>query len=151
MKRACKLQEFTAHGSAVTCLKLGQKTAGVLVTGGEDKKVNVWALGKPVPQLTLTGHHSAIESVAFDVEEVRVAAGACGGTLKLWDLEANKVMRTLTGHRASCLAVDFHPAGMFLASGSADTNVKPRWHTAGNWWSRWYCPAVEHVGWEAAT
>ncbi|KAK9835103.1 hypothetical protein WJX84_012191 [Apatococcus fuscideae] len=124
MKRACKLQEFTAHGSAVTCLQLGKKTAGVLVTGGEDKKVNVWALGKPVPQLTLTGHHSAIESVAFDVEEVRVAAGACGGTLKLWDLEANKVMRTLTGHRASCLAVDFHPAGMFLASGSADTNVK---------------------------
>ena len=51
MKRACKLQEFTAHGSAVTCLQLGKKTAGVLVTGGKDKKVNVWALGNPVPQL----------------------------------------------------------------------------------------------------
>lgn len=51
MKRACKLQEFTAHGSVVTCLQLGRKTSGVLVTGGEDKKVNVWALGKPVPQL----------------------------------------------------------------------------------------------------
>ncbi|KAK9824729.1 hypothetical protein WJX74_001799 [Apatococcus lobatus] len=124
MKRACKLQEFTAHGSAVTCLQLGRKTAGVLVTGGEDKRVNVWALGKPVPQLTLVGHQSGIESVAFDPEEVRVAAGAAGGSLRLWDLAVNKVSRTLTGHKASCTAVDFHPFGNFLASGSADTNVK---------------------------
>ena len=31
--------------SAGTCPQLGKKTAGVLVTSGEDKEVNVWALG----------------------------------------------------------------------------------------------------------
>lgn len=34
------------------------------------------------------------------------------------------VIRTLTGHRSSCLSVDFHPFGDFFASGSLDTSVK---------------------------
>lgn len=55
MKRAYKLQEFVAHTSHVNCLKIGRKSAGVLVTGGEDKKVNVWAIGKPTPVLVSSG------------------------------------------------------------------------------------------------
>ncbi len=39
--------EFAAHAAAVNCLRIGRKSSGVLVTGGEDKKVNVWAIGKP--------------------------------------------------------------------------------------------------------
>lgn len=34
------------------------------------------------------------------------------------------VVRTLTGHRSNCIAVDFHPFGEFFASGSLDTNLK---------------------------
>lgn len=36
-----------AHSSNVNCLKIGRKTSRVLVTGGEDHKVNLWAIGKP--------------------------------------------------------------------------------------------------------
>lgn len=36
-----------AHASAVNCLKIGRKSSRVLVTGGEDHKVNLWAIGKP--------------------------------------------------------------------------------------------------------
>jgi WD40 repeat protein len=46
-KRAYKLQEFVAHSSTVNCLKIGRKSSRVLVTGGEDHKVNLWAIGKP--------------------------------------------------------------------------------------------------------
>jgi WD40 repeat protein len=46
-KRAYKLQEFVAHSAAVNCLKIGRKSSRVLVTGGEDHKVNLWAIGKP--------------------------------------------------------------------------------------------------------
>ncbi len=34
------------------------------------------------------------------------------------------MVRTLTGHRSSCLSLEFHPFGDFLASGSLDTNLK---------------------------
>ncbi|KAF2936536.1 katanin p80 WD40 repeat-containing subunit B1 homolog KTN80.4 [Oryza sativa Japonica Group] len=123
-KRAYKLQEFVAHSSNVNCLKIGRKTSRVLVTGGDDHKVNLWAIGKPNSILSLSGHTSAVESVNFDSTEVFVAAGAASGTIKLWDLEEAKIVRTLTGHRSNCMSVDFHPFGEFFASGSLDTNLK---------------------------
>ncbi|XP_010546257.1 PREDICTED: katanin p80 WD40 repeat-containing subunit B1 homolog [Tarenaya hassleriana] len=123
-KRAYKLQEFVAHSAAVNCLKIGRKSSRVLVTGGEDHKVNLWAIGKPNAILSLYGHSSGIDSVTFDASEVLVAAGAASGTIKIWDLEEAKVVRTLTGHRSNCIAVDFHPFGEFFASGSLDTNLK---------------------------
>lgn len=123
-KRAYKLQEFVAHASNVNCLKIGRRTSRVLVTGGEDHKVNLWAIGKPNAILSLSGHTSAVESVSFDSSEVLVAAGAASGTVKLWDLEEAKIIRTLTGHRSNCISVDFHPFGEFFASGSLDTNLK---------------------------
>ncbi|XP_043700976.1 katanin p80 WD40 repeat-containing subunit B1 homolog KTN80.4-like isoform X2 [Telopea speciosissima] len=123
-KRAYKLQEFVAHSSSVNCLKIGRKSSRVLVTGGEDHKVNLWAIGKPNAILSLPGHTSAIESVSFDSSEALVAAGAASGTIKLWDLEEAKIVRTLTGHRSNCISVDFHPFGEFFASGSLDTNLK---------------------------
>ena len=36
-----------AHGASVNCVSLGHKSGRVLVTGGDDKKVNLWAVGKP--------------------------------------------------------------------------------------------------------
>ncbi|KAJ9691763.1 hypothetical protein PVL29_013836 [Vitis rotundifolia] len=123
-KRAYKLQEFVAHSSSVNCLKIGRKSSRVLVTGGEDHKVNLWAIGKPNAILSLSGHTSGIDSVSFDSSELLVAAGAASGTIKLWDLEEAKIVRTLTGHRSNCISVDFHPFGEFFASGSLDTNLK---------------------------
>ena len=40
-------EEFVAHGSNVSCLSLGPSSGRVMVTGGEDRKVNMWAVGKP--------------------------------------------------------------------------------------------------------
>ncbi|KAJ0963968.1 hypothetical protein J5N97_029090 [Dioscorea zingiberensis] len=121
-KRAYKLQEFVAHSSNVNCLKIGRRTSRVLVTGGEDHKVNLWAIGKPNALLSLSGHTSAVESVSFDSSEVMVAAGAASGTIKLWDLEEAKIVRDSNGSRSNCMSVDFHPFGEFFASGSLDTN-----------------------------
>eukprot|EP00238_Polyblepharides_amylifera_P000166 CAMPEP_0196573322 /NCGR_PEP_ID=MMETSP1081-20130531/3235_1 /TAXON_ID=36882 /ORGANISM="Pyramimonas amylifera, Strain CCMP720" /LENGTH=893 /DNA_ID=CAMNT_0041890983 /DNA_START=174 /DNA_END=2855 /DNA_ORIENTATION=- len=124
MKRAYKLQDFVAHAGPVNCLKIGRKSSGVMVTGGEDKKVNMWAIGKPTAILSLAGHQFPVECVTFDCAEENVVAGSSAGTIKLWDLEEAKVVRSLTGHRSNCVAVDFHPFGEFFASGSSDTNLK---------------------------
>jgi katanin p80 WD40 repeat-containing subunit B1 len=40
-------EEFVAHTSNVNCLHIGRKSGQVLCTGGDDKKVNVWQIGKP--------------------------------------------------------------------------------------------------------
>ena len=36
-----------AHSALVKCLALGPSSGRVMVTGGEDRKVNMWAVGKP--------------------------------------------------------------------------------------------------------
>lgn len=41
---------------------------------------------------SLSGHTSAVSSVAFDAGEEFVIAGSEGGTVKMWDLEAKKGM-----------------------------------------------------------
>ncbi|KAM7274571.1 hypothetical protein ACFE04_016437 [Oxalis oulophora] len=141
-KRAYKLQEFVAHTSAVNCLKIAKKSSRVLVTGGEDHKVNLWAIGKPNAILSLSGHTSGIDSVTFDSSEVLVAAGAANGTIKLWDLEeaksmftmlfflrlwdltAGKLLHEFKSHDGQIQCIDFHPHEFLLATGSADRTVK---------------------------
>lgn len=123
-KRAWKLQELVAHSSNVNCLALGPKSGRVMVTGGEDKKVNLWAVGKQNCIISLSGHTSPVDSVKFNSSEELVVAGSQSGTMKIYDLEPAKIVRTLTGHRNSIRCMDFHPYGEFVASGSTDTNVK---------------------------
>lgn len=119
-----KLQEFIAHSANVNCLSLGRKSGRVMVTGGDDKKVNLWAVGKPNCILSLIGHTTPVECVRFDPREVMVCAGSMSGALKVWDLEAVKIIRTLTGHKANVRCLDFHPYGDFIVSGSLDTGIK---------------------------
>ncbi|XP_072013551.1 katanin p80 WD40 repeat-containing subunit B1-like [Amphiura filiformis] len=123
-KRSWKLQEFVAHGGNVNCLSLGPKSGRVMVTGGDDRKVNMWAVGKPNCIMSLAGHNSPVECVRFSSSEELVAAGSQSGSLKIWDLEAAKIVRTLTGHKSNMRCLDFHPYGDFVASGSLDTNIK---------------------------
>ncbi|XP_076330249.1 katanin p80 WD40 repeat-containing subunit B1-like isoform X3 [Tachypleus tridentatus] len=123
-KRSWKLEEFMAHGASVRCLAFGKKSGRVIVTGGEDKKVNLWAVGKPNCIMSLTGHTTPVECVKFGHAEDMVCAGSVSGALKIWDLEAAKILRTLTGHKSDVKCLDFHPYGDFIASGSLDTNIK---------------------------
>ncbi|XP_021342965.1 katanin p80 WD40 repeat-containing subunit B1-like isoform X2 [Mizuhopecten yessoensis] len=123
-KRAWKLQEFVAHAANVNCLAIGHKSGRVMVTGGEDRKVNLWAVGKPNCIMSLTGHTTPVEAVRFGHEEEIVVAGSVSGALKIWNLEEAKIMRTLTGHNASIRSLDFHPFGDYAASGSMDCNIK---------------------------
>ncbi|KAK6917490.1 Katanin p80 subunit, C-terminal, partial [Dillenia turbinata] len=116
--------EFVAHSTAVNCLSIGKKACRLFITGGEDQKVNLWAIGKPTSLMSLCGHTSPVESLSFDAAEILVASGASSGAIKLWDLEEGKMVRTLTGHRSNCTAVEFHPFGEFFASGSMDTNLR---------------------------
>ncbi|KAL0126718.1 hypothetical protein PUN28_005228 [Cardiocondyla obscurior] len=123
-RRSWKLQEFAAHTPNVNCLALGHKSGRVLVTGGDDKKVNLWAVGKQNCIMSLSGHTTPIECVRFGQTEDLVCAGSQTGALKIWDLEHAKLARTLTGHKSGIRCMDFHPYGELLASGSLDTAIK---------------------------
>ncbi len=41
-----RAEEFQAHVPTVTCASIGRKSMGVIVTGGDDKLVNLWTIGR---------------------------------------------------------------------------------------------------------
>ncbi|KAL6469090.1 hypothetical protein MHYP_G00226140 [Metynnis hypsauchen] len=123
-KTSWKLQDVVAHSSKVSSLVLGKSSSRLLATGGEDCRVNIWAVNKPNCIMSLTGHTSPVVCVQFSSSEEQVVAGSESGSLRVWDLEAAKILRTLMGHKANICSLDFHPFGEYLASGSVDTNIK---------------------------
>uniref|UniRef100_A0A8C9S4Q2 Katanin p80 WD40 repeat-containing subunit B1 n=1 Tax=Scleropages formosus TaxID=113540 RepID=A0A8C9S4Q2_SCLFO len=123
-KTSWKLQEIVAHSSNVSSLALGKTSGRLLATGGEDCLVNIWAVSKPNCIMRLTGHNNPVECIQFSSSEEQVVAGSQSGSLRVWDLEAAKILRTLMGHKANICSLDFHPFGEHLASGSLDTNIK---------------------------
>nr|CAH7757439.1 unnamed protein product [Callosobruchus chinensis] len=123
-KRSWKFQDFMAHNANVNCLALGHKSGRVMVTGGDDKKVNLWAIGKQSCFMSLSGHTTPVDCVQFNQLEELVCAGSRAGALKVWDLEAAKLVRTLNGHKYAIKCIDFNPYGDCLVSGSADSSIK---------------------------
>nr|XP_023682953.1 katanin p80 WD40 repeat-containing subunit B1 [Paramormyrops kingsleyae] len=123
-KTSWRLQEIVAHSSNVSSLALGKTSGRLLATGGEDCRVNIWAVSKPNCIMSLKGHTSPVECMQFSSSEEQVVAGSQSGSLRVWDLEAAKILRTLMGHKANICSLDFHPFGEYLASGSMDTNIK---------------------------
>ena len=82
------------------------------------------------PQIVVqTGHTGAVMSVAFSPDGKTLASGGWDNTIKLWDIAAGTLARTLTGHTDSVRSVAFTPDGKALASASDDHTVK-LWDTA---------------------
>lgn len=62
--------------------------------------------------------------MCFNHSEDLVCAGSQTGALKIWDLEAAKLLRTFTGHKGAIKCMDFHPYGDYLTTCSCDSTVK---------------------------
>ena len=62
----------------------------MLATGGDDRRVNLWSLGKPNNVLSISGITSPVQSVAFNSSENWIGAGSKSGVIKVFDLEEKK-------------------------------------------------------------
>uniref|UniRef100_A0A3B4XEG6 Katanin p80 WD40 repeat-containing subunit B1 n=1 Tax=Seriola lalandi dorsalis TaxID=1841481 RepID=A0A3B4XEG6_SERLL len=149
-KISWRLQEFEAHSSSVSCLALGKSSGRLLATGGEDCRVNIWAVSKANCIMSLTGHKNPVECVQFNMSEEQVVAGSQSGSIRVWDLEAAKsethfvlfvsvfhircqhmiyhkrdeVEFVFQGHTQAVRSLAFSPDGKWLASASDDCTVK---------------------------
>ncbi|GJN17484.1 hypothetical protein PR202_gb04555 [Eleusine coracana subsp. coracana] len=54
LTRHPKIEEFVAHDAEVRSLSIGKKSSRVFITGGSDRKVNLWAIGKQTPLLVFS-------------------------------------------------------------------------------------------------
>ena len=119
-------QHFAAHKGTIRCAAWGKKYGGLFATGGEDHVVNVWRLGHVHALKTLDSlFTSPVSALVFNTNETKLAAATDGGTIRIYDFENDKVIRTLNGHLTECTSLHFHPfASNYLISTSRDNNLK---------------------------
>ncbi|KAK0649176.1 hypothetical protein B0T16DRAFT_326365 [Cercophora newfieldiana] len=88
-----------------------------------------WELGKytnfqlPHPNHPEEGHGECIYSLQFN--DQYLVSGSRDRSLKIWDLETRRCLRTLVKHRGSvlCLQFDSDPEEDIVVSGSSDSDV----------------------------
>jgi WD40 repeat protein len=75
--------------------------------------------------LYLDGHHDrAVGCVSYSPDGKRLASAGSDGTVKIWDAETGKQLRSLEGHTDQVFCAVFSPDGNWIASAGIDKTVK---------------------------
>lgn len=82
------------------------------------------------PELVMqTGHSKAIGAVVFSPDNKWIASGGFDDTIKIWEAERGRELRSLTGHNGPIKSLAWSSDGRWLVSGSIDKTVK-LWNVA---------------------
>ena len=99
----------------------------MLATSGHiDGFIDLWTLPKKHIKHTnrISGHLSAVSSIAFSPDGKMLASAGDDDTLRLWNVEEGSEIKSITEHSNDVHSVVFSPDGKTLASGSKDNTIK---------------------------
>jgi len=88
----------------------------VTFSGGVEQQVQ--------PVAVLRGHTSWVLGVAITADGRRAVSGSNDGTVRVWDLEAYRLIARLEGHTGTVYGVAITADGRRAVSGSADNTVR---------------------------
>jgi WD40 repeat protein/serine/threonine protein kinase len=110
-----------AHG-----MRVGFSPDGRLRAAGESLSgaVKVWAALGGGERYVLTGHSASVHSLAFSSDGGLLATGSFDQTVRLWDLQIGRLLRTLPDHGNVVICQAFGPDGKQLASASRGGPVR---------------------------
>nr|VDC79868.1 unnamed protein product [Brassica rapa] len=98
----------------------------LLASAGHDKKVFVWNMETLHTEIPPEEHGHIITDVRFQPNSTQLATSSFDKTIKIWDVsKPGYFVRTISGHNAPVMSLDFHPKKTDLFC-SCDTNNEIR-------------------------
>jgi WD40 repeat protein len=138
----CLASSYDALG-AIYAIALGSARSAIaaepveqfIASGGGDGRIVLWSLETGERLGGLAGNVSSIESLAISLDGQTLAAGCVDGSLKLWQLDWNRIqagqdiqpVRTFSAHTGSVKSLVFNASDRTLVSSGADGTLK-LWH-----------------------
>jgi WD40 repeat protein len=90
-----------------------------------NQRLFLWQVIKAQPVHVLTNVHSGwVCSIAFSPDSQQVVSAGEDGTVKIWQTDQGKLIKTLHGHEGTAKAVAFSPNGKKIASSATDKTIK---------------------------
>ena len=84
----------------------------------------IQAFSQSLETVIQKGHELAVIAVAVSPDSSFVATGSRDKSIKLWELQTGREVRSFLGHELSVTAVKFSPDGRMIISGSNDKTVR---------------------------
>jgi len=116
-----KCKSVLTHSRALRTIAFSYD--GQVLASGSDDTIKLWNLNTGEYKL-LQGHTSWISSVAFSPNSYLLASGSEDQSVRLWDTQTYRCLKSLQGHSNGVWAVTFSPDGQTLASGSQDRVIR---------------------------
>ncbi|WP_182871256.1 WD40 repeat domain-containing serine/threonine protein kinase [Stieleria mannarensis] len=110
---------------AVGLIGVASLCAAIFLATRSDSDGAVQAdLGPSFPSTVLAGNPGTVWAVDFDPSGKKVAAAIEDGSVRLWDVASQKVLRSFDAHRGIVWMIQYHPTEPIVATSGNDGMVK---------------------------
>lgn len=115
---------FSPDGTTLVSASCKSNNSRGFCNAGE---IKLWDIASQTEILTLEGHSSEVNDVAFSPDGQLIASASFDRSINLWDVSTGQLILTLFEHDSQVItSVAFSPDGTLLASGSAGHTVEIR-------------------------
>ena len=116
------------HERQVHRLAFNPHEGSRLLSGSQDGTTRLWDLRQWTQRSVsiFDGKNEGVRDVRWSIADgFEFAVGTSNGVIQRWDIRKPKTpVIKINAHDSTCFAIDWHPAGRYLASAGADKNVK---------------------------
>ena len=115
------IMNLEGNSNWVKCLCQLNNENGYIISGSQDNYIKIWDKDECIK--SLDGHNRSVRSICQIGNSNYIATASFDHTIKIWDLNKNICVQTLTGHLSSVIDVIYHSDG-YLVSCSNDLSIK---------------------------